>query len=267
VTAAFFDVDNTVVKGSSLFLIGRGLIAHGVVSRRDVARYALVQVLFRLRGEHLGDLAGAQDRALALGAGLLVDDVVATGRQVYEERVAGRLWPQTVALALGHLAAGEEVWLVSAAPVELVQIIAGRLGLTGGLGTAAEVRDGRWTGRLASPILHGSAKAVAVRALAVERGLALGRCHAYSDSVNDKDLLAAVGHAHAVNPDRRLLRLARHQGWPVHRHRSEPWRAACTALRCRLRIPFWPVRRWPQPVERMSMWGKSQVTRRPRRTN
>lgn len=162
-TAAFFDVDNTVVKGSSLFLIGRGLIAHGVVSRRDVARYALVQVLFRLRGEHLGHLAGAQDRALALGAGLLVDDVVATGRQVYEERVAGRLWPQTVALALGHLAAGEQVWLVSAAPVELVQIIAGRLGLTGGLGTAAEVRDGRWTGRLASPILHGSAKAVAVR--------------------------------------------------------------------------------------------------------
>jgi len=99
VTAAFFDVDNTVVKGSSLFLIGRGLIAHGVVRRRDVARYALVQVLFRLRGEHLDQLAGAQDRALALGAGLLVDDVVATGRQVYEERVAGRLWPQTVALA------------------------------------------------------------------------------------------------------------------------------------------------------------------------
>lgn len=229
--AAFFDVDNTLVKGSSLFLIGRGMVARGLVSRRDIVRYGLVQLRFRLRGEHLGHMSQAQDRALRLGEGLVVSDLLKAGGEVYDERVAGRLWPQTVGLAQAHLAAGDEVWLVSAAPVELVGIIADRLGLTGGLGTVSETRDGRWTGRLASPILHGAAKAVAVVELAQQRGLRLSACHAYSDSTNDQPLLEAVGHPHAVNPDRQLARTAAARGWTVHRHRSRHMHAAATGLR------------------------------------
>jgi HAD superfamily hydrolase (TIGR01490 family) len=228
--AAFFDVDNTLVKGSSLFLIGRGMVARGLVSRRDIVRYGLVQLRFRLRGEHLGHMSQAQDRALSLGAGLVVADLLQAGREVYEQRVAGRLWPQTVALAEAHLAAGDEVWLVSAAPVELVAIIADRLGLTGGLGTVSETVEGAWTGRLASPILHGPEKAVAVRDLARKRGLDLATCHAYSDSTNDKPLLEAVGHPHAVNPDRHLARIAAARGWPVHRHRGRASEAVAAGL-------------------------------------
>jgi HAD superfamily hydrolase (TIGR01490 family) len=229
-TAAFFDVDNTIVKGSSLFLIGRGLVARGLVTRRDIARYGLVQLRFRLRGEHLGHMNTAQDRALTLGEGLVVAELVQTSRELYDQRVAGRLWPQTVAMAQAHVAAGEEVWLVSAAPVELVIIIAERLGLTGGLGTVSEVQDGRWTGRLASPILHGTAKAVAVRDLAQQRGWNLSACHAYSDSTNDQPLLEAVGYPHVVNPDHHLAQIAKDRGWSVHRHRGPHLHLALTGL-------------------------------------
>jgi HAD superfamily hydrolase (TIGR01490 family) len=220
-TAAFFDVDNTLVKGSSLFLIGRGMLAHGVVRRRDVLRFAAVQVSFRLRGEHLGQMKGAQERALSLGTGLAVDHLVTLGRELYRERVEPRLWPQMVRVAQEHLAAGEEVWLVSAAPVELTQILADALGLTGALGTVCEVADGCWTGRLTGSLLHGPAKALAVRALAQDRDIDLGQCHAYSDSINDQHLLEAVGHPHAVNPDRALTRLAQSRGWPVRREGTD----------------------------------------------
>jgi HAD superfamily hydrolase (TIGR01490 family) len=215
---AFFDVDNTLVKGSSLFLIGRGMLQHGVLRRRDVARFAVVQLLFRVRGEHVGQMDGAQAKALALGTGLVVEDLLALSGQMFQERVAARLWPQTVELAHRHLAAGHEVWLVSAAPVELVQMIADALGLTGALGTVSEVADGRWTGQLASPILHGPAKAVAIAELARRRGIDLSASDAYSDSINDLHLLEAVGHPHAVNPDRALRRLAQQRGWPLHQH-------------------------------------------------
>ncbi len=237
VTAAFFDVDNTLVKGSWLFLIGRGLIGRGLVRRRDVVRYAAVQVMFRVRGEHLGRIHGAHDKALSLGAGLVVDDLVQLANELYEQRVSGRLWPQTVALTRQHLAAGHEVWLASAAPLELVQIIAAALGLTGALGTVSEVQDGRWTGQLTSPILHGPAKAVAVRALAAQRRIDLDASHSYSDPINDQPLLQATGHPRAVNPDRRLGQLAQQRGWPVHRASRELRKqtaAALTALRGRL---------------------------------
>ena len=237
VTAASFDVDNTLVKGSSLFLIGRGLLSHGMVRRRDVARFAAEQVLLQVRGEHLGRMHGAQDRALSLGSGLVVDDLVAVATELYEHRVARRLWPQAVALSRQHMAAGHEVWLVSAAPVELVQIIADALGLTGALGTVSEVQHGRWTGHLGSPILHRPAKAVAVGVLAAKRGIDLGASHSYSDSVNDRPLLEATGHPHAVNPDRALRRLAQHRGWPIHRHRRDltaEAKAALVGLRARL---------------------------------
>src|SRR2546429_1678744 len=99
--------------------------------------------------------------------------------------MAERIWSGTRALAQLHLDAGQRVWLVTAAPVELGDVIATRLGLTGAIGTVAEVRDGIYTGRLAGGLMHGPAKAQAIRALAAAEGLDLARCSAYSDSVND----------------------------------------------------------------------------------
>jgi phosphoserine phosphatase len=112
------------------------------------------------------------------------------------------------------------VWLVTAAPVELGRIIAARLGLTGALGTVAEIQHGIYTGRLVGDLLHGPAKADAIHRLAAAEKLNLTRCSAYSDSANDIPMLATVGHPVAVNPDAALRRVARDRGWEVRDFRT-----------------------------------------------
>jgi HAD superfamily hydrolase (TIGR01490 family) len=134
--------------------------------------------------------------------------------------MADRIWSGTLALAQMHLAAGQRVWLVTATPVELATIIARRLGLTGALGTVAETVDGVYTGRLVGDVLHGAAKAQAVRALAVRERLDLHRCTAYSDSANDIPMLSVVGTAVAVNPDPELREVARARGWEIQDFRA-----------------------------------------------
>ena len=116
--------------------------------------------------------------------------------------MADKVWPGTRALAQMHLDAGQRVWLVTATPVEVAGVIARRLGLTGALGTVAETKDGVYTGRLVGEILHGEAKAEAVRALAEREGLDLSRCSAYSDSANDIPLLSMVGQPVRHQPGR-----------------------------------------------------------------
>ena len=146
--------------------------------------------------------------------------------------MADRIWAGTRALAQMHLDAGQRVWLVTATPVELALIIARRLGLTGALGTVAESVDGHYTGRLVGEILHGPAKAHAVRALAVREGLDLRRCTAYSDSVNDVPMLSAVGTAVAVNPDAELRDIAKEHGLADPRlpHRAQGARIAVPSV-------------------------------------
>jgi HAD superfamily hydrolase (TIGR01490 family) len=134
--------------------------------------------------------------------------------------MADRIWPGARDLTQRHLDAGQRVWLVTATPVELANILARRLGLTGALGTVAESTDGVYTGRLVGGLLHGEAKAAAIRALAEREGLNLERSSAYSDSVNDLPMLELVGHPSAVNPDPELLAEARERGWPVHDFRA-----------------------------------------------
>lgn len=218
--AAFFDLDNTLIKGSALFHLGAGMVRHRLVTRREIIRHARQHLAFRWRGEHSGQLAGVRERALAIGTGLRVADVVAIGDQVYDERLAARIWDGTRRLAERHLELGEPVWLVTGAPVELAEIVAGRLGLSGALGTVSEVENGAWTGRLVGELLHGHAKAAAVRGLAEREGLDLDECAAYSDSINDLPMLDIVAYPHAVNPDRELRRVARERGWPVRDFRT-----------------------------------------------
>ncbi len=192
--AAFFDLDNTLIKGSVLFHLGVGMVRHRLVTRREITRHAWHHVAYRWRGERSGQVADLRDRALTLGAGLRVAEIVALSEQVYDERLAARIWDGTRGLAQGHLDAGEPVWLVTAAPVELAEIVAGRLGFSGALGTVAEVCDEAWTGQLVGDILHGQAKADAVQALAQHERLDLDQCAAYSDSINDLPLLKLVGY-------------------------------------------------------------------------
>jgi HAD superfamily hydrolase (TIGR01490 family) len=219
--AAFFDVDNTLMRGASIYHFARGLAARNMFTPLDLLKMTWVQLAYRLRGrEDSGHIDAVRQSALAFVADHKVADIVELGEEIYDETMARRIWQGTRDLALRHLAAGERVWLVTATPVELANILSSRLGLTGALGTVAETRDGAYTGALVGGLLHGEAKAAAVRALAVREGLDLALCSAYSDSANDLPMLQLVGHPHVVNPDSSLLAEARQRGWPVHEFRS-----------------------------------------------
>ncbi|HEY2580116.1 MAG TPA: HAD-IB family hydrolase [Streptosporangiaceae bacterium] len=227
---AFFDVDNTIMRGASIYHFARGLAARKLFTSMDLARMTWAQVSLRVRGsEHAGHIAAARESALAFVAGYKVADIVGLGEEIYDETMADRIWEGTRELAQRHLDAGQRVWLVTATPVELAEIIARRLGLTGALGTVAESVDGVYTGRLIGGLLHGPAKPAAIAALAAREGLDLTRCAAYSDSINDLPMLQLVGHPNAVNPDGELRAEARHNGWPVHDFRTGR-RAAMIAL-------------------------------------
>lgn len=218
--AAFFDVDNTLMRGASLFHMGRKMYERKVFTVRQAAGFAWKQFKFVTRGENLADVHSVKDAALAFVAGIEVADIKALGEEVYDEMIASRIWPGAKALAEQHLRLGRKVWLVTATPLEVASVISTRLGLTGALGTVGEVEDGKYTGRLVGDILHGPAKAVAVQQIADDEGLDLSRCWAYSDSYNDVPLLSLVGHPVAINPDARLRRHARDRNWPVYDFRS-----------------------------------------------
>ncbi|GAB3124132.1 hypothetical protein GCM10027160_45230 [Streptomyces calidiresistens] len=219
--AAFFDLDNTVMQGAALFHFGRGLYKRKFFRKRELARFAWQQLWFRTVGsEHAGHMADVRDNALSIVRGHRVSELMEIGEEIYDEYLVKRMWPGTRELAGAHLEAGERVWLVTAAPVDMAGIIARRLGFTGALGTVTESIDGVYTGRLVGEPLHGPAKAVAVRALAAAEGLDLARCAAYSDSANDLPMLSLVGRPHAINPDGRLRAHAREHGWLLRDYRT-----------------------------------------------
>ena len=222
VAAAFFDLDNTIVQGASIFHFAKGMYRRGFFDARTIVKALWFQTYFRAAGkEKAAHVADARETMLSFIAGHTVAEITQVGVEVYVESVAARMWPGTRAIAQLHLDAGQQVWLVTAAPVEMAGIIASRLGLTGALGTTAEHdAEGVYTGRLVGDLLHGPAKAEAVRDLATEHGLDLARSFAYSDSYNDLPMLSLVGHPVAINPDRRLAALAEDQDWQVRDFRT-----------------------------------------------
>jgi len=219
--AAFFDVDNTLVQGASIVHFARGLAAHRYFSYNDVISALWAQIKFRVTGrENADDVAEGRDKALSFIAGRPTAELVELGEEIYDEYIADKIWPGTRALTQRHLDAGQQVWLVTATPVELAQTIATRLGLTGALGTVAESEDGIFTGRLVGDVLHGLGKAQAVRSLAIREGLNLQRCTAYSDSHNDVPMLSLVGTAVAINADSDLKEIAKVRGWESYDFRT-----------------------------------------------
>jgi HAD superfamily hydrolase (TIGR01490 family) len=219
--AAFFDVDNTLVQGSSLVHFARGLAARKYFTYGDLARFGYAQAKFQLTGkENSDDVAEGRRKALAFIEGRETADLESVGEEIFDEIIADKIWSGTRALAQMHLDAGQQVWLVTATPYELAATIARKLGLTGALGTVAESVDGVFTGRLVGDILHGAGKAHAVRSLAIREGLNLRRCTAYSDSFNDVPMLSLVGTAVAINPDAALRDLARERGWEIRDFRT-----------------------------------------------
>jgi HAD superfamily hydrolase (TIGR01490 family) len=218
--AAFFDVDNTMIRGSSFAALAKGMADRDYFTTAEVLEFTWKQLKYVVSGkESKEDMAQATENGLAFVKGRSPDEIRSLATEVYDETMVRRLWAGSLELAEAHREHGHEVWLVSATPVEVAEEIARRLGLTGGLGTVAEVVDGAYTGRLLGPPLHGAAKVDTITRLAEERGLDLARCAAYSDSSNDIPMLSAVGFPVAVNPDGQLRAHAKAQGWPIRDYR------------------------------------------------
>ena len=209
------------MQGASIFHLARGLHRRDFFTTREILGAAWKQAYFRIVGvedpEHVAD---ARSSALAFIAGHTVAELEELGEEIFDEAMAHRIWPGTRALAQLHLDQGQRVWLVTAAPIEIAQIIARRLGLTGAMGTVAEHVDGVYTGRLVGDLLHGPAKGEAIKALAAREDLDLAACSAYSDSYNDLPMLSLVGDPCAINPDARLRAHARAPGWRVRDYRT-----------------------------------------------
>ena len=221
VSAAFFDVDNTIMQGASIFHLARGLHRRKFFTTRELLGAAWKQAYFRVVGvEDPEHVAEARASALNFIKGHRVEELEALGEEIFEEAMAHRIWPGTRALAQLHLDQGQRVWLVTAAPIEIANIIARRLGLTGALGTVSEHVDGVYTGKLVGDMLHGPAKGEAVRALAEREGLDLQQCSAYSDSYNDLPMLSMVGDPCVINPDSKLRDHARANGWRIRDYRT-----------------------------------------------
>lgn len=219
--AAFFDVDNTLIQGSSLIVFALGLARRRYFRLSEILPIAWKQLKFRFTGsENPEDVARGREQALEFIKGRRVDELVALCEEIVDNHMSDKAWPGTRDLADMHLNAGHQVWLVSATPVQLAQILAQRFGFTGALGTVAEVKDGRFTGRLVGDILHGPGKKHAVAALAAIEKLDLTECTAYSDSINDVPMLSMVGTGIAINPDSKLRKLAGIQGWEIRDYRS-----------------------------------------------
>jgi len=223
--AAFFDVDNTLVCGSTSILFGKVAFTGGSIKRRDIWRFMWEHVMYMRRGEKNSKMADFKDRALMLTKGHSVEELQGLIDQVYRDEIKPRLWPRSLERLKHHLEQGHEVWLVSAAPVELAQAIADDLGATGALGTIVGHDGNVLTGELVGAPLHGKAKRRAIKALAKERGISLRKSWAYSDSVNDLPMLSAVGNQVAVNPDQPLRRYAVAAGWEILRQRRRELRA------------------------------------------
>lgn len=228
---AFFDVDNTLLRGASIYHLGRGARRRGMLRLRDLVRFGWHQARFVAVGENGRHLVGVRERALQLINGRSEQELEEIAEEVYDDFIARRLWPETVELAREHLRKGHEVWLITATPLVVARVIAARLGLTGALGTRLESVDGLYTGALAGPMLHGEQKVTAATTLAGFLDSNLADCWAYSDSRNDIPLLELVGNRVVVNPDALLARHARTHGWSTLRLRPSSIRRARRLVR------------------------------------
>jgi HAD superfamily hydrolase (TIGR01490 family) len=213
-SAAFFDLDKTVIARSSTFAFSRPLYQGGLINRRTVLRSAYAHVVFLLAGADHDQMERMRSYLSSMVAGWEVQQVREIVAETLVDLIRPAVYAEAVALIDEHHAAGRDVVLVSASGAELVEPIAAMLGADEVIATRMVVEDGRYTGAVAF-YAYGENKAAAIRDLAASRGYRLDDSYAYSDSATDVPMLAAVGHPVAVNPDRPLRREAAARGWPI----------------------------------------------------
>ncbi len=213
-SAAFFDLDRTLISGSSAFVLGIAAWRAGLVPPGQFVRDAAGAMSFWFAGADDDTSEGVRDRILGAVKGVRLDDLVALNASIVP-KLLGKIRPEAQQLLELHRRAGRATYIVSASPVELVEPLAKALGMTAGIGTRSAIVDGVYTGELAGPFCYGPGKVEAIEELARWEGFDLAQCWAYSDSASDLPLLQAVGHPVAVNPDAKLERVAHASTWPI----------------------------------------------------
>jgi HAD superfamily hydrolase (TIGR01490 family) len=214
--AAFFDLDKTLIEGSSALHFGRAAYKAGMLSRRRLARDVWANLRFRLSGSTDQGTDELRQRILDAIAGQRVVDLQRLGPDV----LAGILplvYKEVLQEAYAHQDAGRPAYIVTAASQELAEVLAAVLVLDGGIGMRSEVREGVYTGRPDGPFTYREGKAEAIREIAAREGIDLAESYAYSDSESDLPMMRAVGHPVAVNPDAALEKVARAEGWRIMR--------------------------------------------------
>ncbi|HTW12507.1 MAG TPA: HAD-IB family hydrolase [Solirubrobacteraceae bacterium] len=215
--AAFFDLDKTLMQGSSGFQFARAVREAGMITRRQLVSDAMANIRFRLRGAGDDEAEALRIRIATSLEGVRVRDLERLGVRAMQ-RILPRLYPKMLTIAYAHQDAGRPAYIVTAAAQGMAEVLARVMTFDGALGSAlGEVEEGVYTGRPTGAFLYGSAKAVAIQQLAAREGFDLSACYAYSDSVSDAPMLRAVGHPVVVNPDSDLEQLAREEGWEILR--------------------------------------------------
>jgi HAD superfamily hydrolase (TIGR01490 family) len=214
--AAFFDLDRTLIAGSSAFQFARAAYRSGMMSRRDLVRGAVANLRFRLQGSTDEATQALRQQALDNLRGVPVRELQRLGPDILTGLLP-KVYPQMLRLAWEHQDAGRRIYIGTAASQEIAEVLAGVLLFDGAIGARYESADGVYTGRPGGPFTYRDGKAEAIRELAAAEGIALAASWAYSDSESDLPMLRAVGHPVAVNPDARLARVAREEGWEVVR--------------------------------------------------
>jgi HAD superfamily hydrolase (TIGR01490 family) len=214
--AAFFDLDKTLMAGSSGVFFARAAYETGMISRSRLARDLYENLRFRLRGSTDDRADDVRKRVGQMIAGVPVRDLQRLSPRVLAG-VLPRLYPQMLARAYAHQDAGVPVYILTAASQEMADLLAHVLAFDGGLGSRSEIVDGRYTGRPAGPFNYREGKVLSMRELAEREQIDLSASYAYSDSESDLPMLRAVGHPVVVNPDPDLRRIATAEGWEVLR--------------------------------------------------
>ena len=212
--AAFFDLDKTLIEGSSAIHFARASYRAGVMSRRQLARDLWANVKFRLEGMSDEGAEELRDRVLAGIAGQRVVDLARLTPDVLTG-VLPRVYPEMLKEAYAHQDEGRPVYIVTAVSQEMAEMMAHVLIFDGGIGMRSEIADGRFTGRPDGPFTYREGKAEAIREMAARDGIDLATSYAYSDSESDLPMLRLVGNPVVVNPDAALARIAREEGWRV----------------------------------------------------
>jgi HAD superfamily hydrolase (TIGR01490 family) len=213
-TAAFFDLDKTVIAKSSTLAFSKPFFAHGLVNRRAVLKSSYAQFLYLLSGADHDQMDRMRAHLTDMCAGWDVAQVKAIVGETLHDIVTPLVFAEASELIADHKLCGRDVVVVSASGEEIVAPIARALGATHAMATRMIVAEGKYTGEVEF-YCYGEGKVQAIRELAAREGYPLEHCYAYSDSITDLPMLEAVGHPTAVNPDRGLRKAATAHGWPM----------------------------------------------------